>query len=120
MDWRYLFTSIQGRINRQKFWIGAVILAVISIIASILDAVFGLPRLGGQYSSGPIGLVVSLILIYPSVALTAKRWHDRNKSAWWILINIIPVIGWIWSLVENGFLKGTSGPNNYGPDPLQG
>ncbi len=118
MDWRYLFTSMQGRINRQKFWIGAVALAVIHIIAGILDAVLGTPRIGAYY--GLIGLIVGLVLIYPTIALAAKRWHDRNKSAWWILIAIIPIIGWIWALVETGFLRGTVGSNTYGPDPLQG
>ena len=123
MDWGYLFTSTQGRINRQKWWIGVVVLIVISVIASILDAVLGLPRLGAStYSAGTgiISLIVSLLMIYPSICLSAKRWHDRNKSAWWILISIIPIIGWIWALVENGFLRGTPGTNNYGPDPLGG
>jgi uncharacterized membrane protein YhaH (DUF805 family) len=117
VDWQNLFGTMQGRINRQKFWIGAVILAVINIIAQILDGAFGTPH-AGYY--GVIGIIVGLVLIYPSIALSAKRWHDRNKSAWWILIAIIPVIGWIWALVENGFLKGTAGANTYGPDPLQG
>jgi uncharacterized membrane protein YhaH (DUF805 family) len=49
-----------------------------------------------------------------------KRWHDRDKSAWWILIGLIPFIGWIWVLVEVGFLKGTDGPNRFGEDPVPG
>jgi len=121
MDWRYLFTSLEGRINRQRFWIGVLVLVVISVIASILDGILGTPRLGASEMSpgtGLISLIVSLILIWPSICLTGKRWHDRNKSAWWILINIIPVIGWIWALVETGFLRGTAGANRYGADPL--
>jgi len=51
-------------------------------------------------------------------ALSVKRWQDRNKSGLWIFISFIPVIGPIWMLVENGFLRGTSGNNKYGPDPL--
>lgn len=115
MDWRYLFTSMDGRINRRAFWMGIVVLIVISLIASIIDLVLGLPTVGQR---GPVGIIVSIILIYPSIALSAKRWHDRDKSAWWILINLVPIIGWIWSLVETGFLVGTSGPNRYGADPL--
>ena len=62
-------------------------------------------------------LIVTLILIWPSLAVQAKRWHDRNKSAWWILINFVPIIGPLWSLIENGFLPGDIGSNKYGEDP---
>ncbi|TGR16409.1 DUF805 domain-containing protein, partial [Mesorhizobium sp. M8A.F.Ca.ET.197.01.1.1] len=48
----------------------------------------------------------------------AKRWHDRNKSGWWTLIGLIPIIGGIWLLIELGILEGTRGANQYGPDPL--
>ena len=119
MDWKYLFLSTDGRISRQPFWIAAVVLVVINLIAAVLDAVLGLPQLGsGPSAHGPISIIVGLVLIYPSIALSAKRWHDRDKSAWWILINIIPFIGWLWSLIETGFLRGTPGPNRYGADPL--
>jgi uncharacterized membrane protein YhaH (DUF805 family) len=112
---------MEGRINRRSFWLGVIVLVVINIVASILDLILHTPRIGVTETSngeGVIALVVGLILIYPSIALSAKRWHDRNKSAWWILINLIPFIGWIWSLVETGFLAGTPGPNRFGPDPL--
>ena len=55
-----------------------------------------------------------------SLAVQVKRWHDRDKSAWWLLMNFVPFIGAIWVLVECGFLRGTEGQNNYGPDPLAG
>jgi uncharacterized membrane protein YhaH (DUF805 family) len=48
-----------------------------------------------------------------------KRWHDRDKSGWWVLINFIPILGGLWSLIECGFVKGTNGKNRFGPDPLQ-
>ena len=61
-----------------------------------------------------------LLLIYPAVALYAKRCHDRNKSAWWLLLLIVPVIGFIWFIIDLGILEGTKGDNSYGPDPLAG
>jgi uncharacterized membrane protein YhaH (DUF805 family) len=116
MNWGFLFGTLEGRINRQPFWIGAIVIAVINIVASILDAILNTPRVGG--ATGVIAIIVNLVLIYPSVMLTGKRWHDRGKSAWWILIALIPIIGWIWAIVETGFLRGTPGANKYGPDPL--
>lgn len=112
MDWKYLFLSFEGRIGRKSFWMGVLAMFVVNVLASIVDNILG--------GTGVIALIVSLALIYPSIALSAKRWHDRDKSAWWILIALVPVIGWIWAIVENGFLVGTSGPNRFGADPLGG
>ena len=62
----------------------------------------------------------SLAVLWPALAITAKRWHDRNRSAWWILINLVPVIGSLWTFVECGLMPGTAGPNRYGPAPAPG
>ena len=121
MNWGYLFTSMEGRIGRKSIWMGVVVLIVISLIASILDEVLNMPRVGASSASAGVGVIsgiVSLIMIYPGIALSGKRWHDRNKSAWWILIGLIPIIGWLWSLIETGFLRGTNGANRFGADPL--
>ena len=106
-----LLFSFTGRINRAKFWAGigliwAAIL-VLSFISASLDspgnALFGLAFLG---------------MIWPGLAIQVKRWHDRNKSGWWVLIGLIPIIGPFWSFIETGFIEGTRGPNQYGLDPL--
>jgi uncharacterized membrane protein YhaH (DUF805 family) len=116
MDWKYLLTSFDGRINRSKFWAGIVALIAIGIIAELIDVVLGLQV--GPYGVGPISLIVGLASIYFVLAVYAKRWHDRDKSGWWSLIVLVPVIGGIWILVELGMLEGTRGANQYGPDPL--
>ncbi|MCH7846504.1 MAG: DUF805 domain-containing protein [Acidobacteria bacterium] len=113
MDWQHLLLRFDGRINRAKFWSGVgalivtyiVIFALFAIDSSALRALLG---------------VAYLAMIWPSLAISIKRWHDRDKSGWWVLIGLVPVIGGIWALVETGFLAGTSGPNQYGPDPLGG
>ena len=56
--------------------------------------------------------------LWVSLSAQAKRWHDHGKSAWMILINFIPFIGWLYALVNLGFLKGIIGKNQYGIDPL--
>jgi uncharacterized membrane protein YhaH (DUF805 family) len=78
---------------------------------------------------------ICIPLLWIGLAVGAKRLHDRNKSAWWlllfyvlpaILINIpvtlLLLIGWalaVWAFIEFGFLWGTAGPNRFGPDPVQ-
>ena len=102
--------SFQGRIGRFEYW-----MSTLAIFASIIALMF----LVGMLQLNDSILVVIFIaayipFIWISLAIQAKRWHDRNKSAWWILITFIPVIGAFWALVENGFMSGTDGPNNYG------
>jgi uncharacterized membrane protein YhaH (DUF805 family) len=116
MDWKYLLTSFDGRINRGKFWAGVGVIFAVGILANLIDAMLGLRM--GEAGVGVVGGIVGLASIYPALAIYAKRWHDRDKSGWWTLIIFVPVIGFIWFLVECGILEGTRGANRFGPDPL--
>jgi uncharacterized membrane protein YhaH (DUF805 family) len=116
MDWKFLFTSYEGRINRAKFWAGIGVFVVGAIVAMILDNVLGTTINPLPY--GVIYIIYVLGSLYFVFALYAKRWHDRGKSGWWTLICLVPFIGAIWFLVECGILAGTPGANQYGPDPL--
>ncbi len=122
----YLF-SFEGRINRAKYWafIGVSMLLVLAF--TTIGAVLGIALADPKDPSaaqivGTILGVVQLILFFPymvaSFAIGVKRWHDRDKSGWWVLIGFIPLIGPIWTFIECGCLKGTEGDNRFGPDPL--
>jgi uncharacterized membrane protein YhaH (DUF805 family) len=128
MDIVSLLTSFEGRINRAKWWLGLLILVIVQwIIWYIVSMTMGVnmmtandPAQMEQMMTAigiPVG-IISLIFLYPTLALYTKRWHDRGKSGWWTLIILIPLIGGIWALIELGILRGTVGPNQYGPDPL--
>ena len=85
------------------------------VISMIVDPVGSLADLASS-------LDVVLILLAPALvnfAVLAKRWQDRNKSAWWAFIHLVPVIGVLWTFVELGFFRGTTGKNRFGLDPLQ-
>lgn len=102
--------SLDGRINRAQYW-AFVLLYIAGVIAcAIVDSI--LP------TGGLIGLLFALAVLYPSICVLARRWHDREKSGWWTLILLIPFLGALWVLIECGCLKGTDGPNRFGPDPL--
>ena len=132
MDWKYLMTSFEGRISRQPFWLSVLALFIAQwVIMIILGMLFGISMMGGMdpnatpeqaaamATSGMLPfIVVTLLFLYPVLAVYTKRWHDRGKSGWWTLILLVPFIGFIWFLVECGFLRGTEGPNQYGNDPL--
>jgi uncharacterized membrane protein YhaH (DUF805 family) len=120
-----LLFSFQGRINRAKFWLVHVLMWV--VLAIVFGVIFGSAAMSSDpqaalQSVGAIGgivfLIVYVLAIWIGLAVAAKRWHDRNKSAWWILIAVVPVVGGLWYLIECGFLRGTTGPNKFGADPL--
>jgi uncharacterized membrane protein YhaH (DUF805 family) len=121
-----LLFSFEGRINRAKFWL--VLLGVAAVEVIVLSATGGSAYLTAadptmvmqsMSSTGYIPLIIFIPLFWIGLAVNVKRWHDRDKSGWWILINLVPVIGGLWSLIETGFLPGTRGSNRFGPDPLQ-
>lgn len=112
MDLKTVFFSMDGRLNRKPFWLAT--LALIFINAAMNGVAQGIGGAVGNL----IALVTGLGVLWPSICVTGKRWHDRNKSAWWMLIILIPVVGWIWAFVESGCMRGTVGPNLYGDDPL--
>lgn len=135
MDSKFYF-SFTGRINRSAYWrkyllfpIGFLILTLlINTLPPDLQAdleAFHEATRRGRYldflDDTPFELVLiaisAILCIWASLAVTAKRYHDRDKSAWWMLIALIPIIGIIWLLIELGFLKGTDGPNRFGSDP---
>ena len=115
MPMSQLYFSFDGRVNRRVFWLNLVVFVALPlmIVAAVVDT-----SMGYAGRRGPVSLVAMLLLIWPSLAVQAKRWHDIDKSAWWILVGLIPIIGGIWALVANGFLRGTAGPNRFGADPL--
>lgn len=116
MDWKYLLTSYQGRINRAKFWAAIGVFLVGALVAAIIDNVLGTTIANVPY--GYVYILYSIAMLYCVFSVYAKRWHDRDKSGWWSLICLVPVIGAIWFLIECGILPGTQGLNRYGPDPL--
>jgi len=102
--------SFNGRIGLGTYWIGTISLVALLFIATFIDVLV----FDDSSSSGVLVLLARLAVIWPGLALSVKRWHDRNKSGWNVFVGLIPIIGPIWVLIENGLLSGTKGPNSYG------
>jgi uncharacterized membrane protein YhaH (DUF805 family) len=114
--------SFQGRIPRRVFWLTNIAMTIVAmLIGFVIGFVCGLvlhdDAQSAQLVAQLVILPVQLLTLWISLALAVKRWHDRGKSGWWVLIGLIPIIGWIWAFVEVGCLRGTVGPNQYGLDP---
>lgn len=114
-----LWLSFQGRATRSDYWLRTFLpILVISIVLSIVATVTSTED---QLSPAMfVYLAFSIFSIWPSIAVSVKRLHDRDQSGWWILIGLIPIIGSIYLFVVVGCLRGTVGENRFGPDPLGG
>lgn len=82
-------------------------------------------RIGSSWLGGGPGcllaaliLLATFLLVWSSIAVSIKRFHDCDKSGWWFLIGFIPIIGGLWVLYANSYLRGTPGPNRFGPAPV--
>lgn len=113
---KYLYFSSEGRINRQRIWLGGLVLFLLSIPAYIICGIlFAI----GSFLTIPAALIfvaVYIVVVIAAIMLQIKRAHVRNHVGWYILLTMIPIIGILFS-IELHFLSGTDGPNQYGADP---
>jgi uncharacterized membrane protein YhaH (DUF805 family) len=99
------YTVFDGRANRPAFWWWFLFGIIVAIAAQIVNVIAG---------SVIPGLLVSLALLLPNLSVGIRRLHDTNRTGWWILIGLIPLIGFIVLLVLYA-QEGDPGPNDYGP-----
>lgn len=117
------YISFSGRASRSEFWWFALFLLVGSFVAGAADsAIFGnnVFMLGGMefsYSAGYIGNIFALATFLPAWAVEVRRLHDTGRSGWWLLLWLIPMIGFIILLIWL-IGKGDEGDNEYGPDSV--
>ncbi|MHC4464114.1 MAG: DUF805 domain-containing protein [Planctomycetota bacterium] len=114
---RHILFSFQDRISRSTYWLR--VFPFLFTLSVVLD---NLKYMESMIWIRIISILLSLFSFWPALAAMAKRMHDRDYSAKWLLTLLIPfvnAIAAIWILFIVWFLKGTQGPNRFGPDPLQ-
>ena len=113
------YADFQGRARRSEYWLFSLFCFIVGFVIGILRlATGGMEALesGRMDPMGIVNLLFSLAILIPSLAVSFRRLHDTDRSAWWILIALIPLLGWI-ALIVFYLLPGTPGPNRFGPDP---
>ena len=101
------YVEFQGRARRKEYWMFILFNILASIVCGVIDGVLGIMLLVPIYS---------LAVLLPSIAVCIRRLHDTNRSGWWILISLVPLVGSIILLI---FLciEGDAGDNRFGPNP---
>jgi uncharacterized membrane protein YhaH (DUF805 family) len=106
------YADFSGRARRSEYWYFFLFNVLVSIVASIVDNVLGTDTVTG---TGLVAGLASLALLLPSLAVCARRLHDISRSGWWLLVGLIPLVGWIVLIVW--FVQDSHGDNAHGPSP---
>lgn len=118
------YADFSGRSRRKEYWMFTLLSVIVMtvVLALMFGGMGGLDE-NGEPQMGPLGMVGAGLLgiwvlgsIVPSIAVQVRRFHDQDKSGWFVLLGFIPYIGGLIVLVFM-CLEGTRGPNRFGEDP---
>lgn len=110
------YAVFNGRARRMEYWYFVLFNIIVLIVLSLIDVLLGTFNI--VRGVGLLSGIYTLAVLIPTLAVTVRRLHDIDRTGWWILINLIPLIGTIVLLVFE-LTPGTPGSNRYGPDPKQ-
>lgn len=106
------YCRFQGRSSRSEYWWWVLFTFILGSALSLLELLLGFSSTAAQATNG----LLSLALLLPGLGLSVRRLHDINKSGWWILLGLIPVVGAIVLIIwfaQNSQMQ----DNQYGPVP---
>jgi uncharacterized membrane protein YhaH (DUF805 family) len=112
--------TTKGRLPRSAFWaVGFFFIITLAIVVVPFDQLVPQEQ-KNRYDWIPGLVLIPIVAGFLIVAIIVqiRRWHDLNQSGWWVLINLIPYLGALVTLIACGFVKGTKGDNRFGPDPF--
>ena len=109
------YAVFSGRARRKEYWYFVLFYVLLMILFGIGDVILGTVHV--ESNTGLLSSLFILSMLVPTMAVAVRRLHDTEHSGWWILINLIPLIG---LLVFTYFMVSGSddGENQYGPSPL--
>lgn len=107
--------NFSDRSRRKEFWMFSLFVFIISFILGIIEYATGLVI---DPDIGILTTIFSLVILIPSLSVTVRRLHDIGRTGWWLLLILIPVLGWI-ALFVFMLLDSESGSNKYGPNPKE-
>jgi uncharacterized membrane protein YhaH (DUF805 family) len=101
------YATFSGRARRMEYWMFVLIYGLITFAIEYGERYIG--------TGGIIGIIFSLGMIIPSLAVAVRRLHDTNHSGWWLLAAPVPLLDLV--LLYYFLTRGDPGPNSHGPDP---
>ncbi|WIO73914.1 DUF805 domain-containing protein [Porticoccaceae bacterium LTM1] len=108
------YAVFSGRARRSEYWFFVLFNLIISFAMGFIDGLTGM--FNSEVGLGVLGGFYSLFILIPSIAVSVRRMHDTGRSGWWVLINLVPLVGWIIFLVFS-VQDSNDGSNEYGDSP---
>ena len=109
------YATFSGRARRSEYWWWYLFVTIVFVVAGILDNAIGLTysdlTIGGRW----IATIALIVFLIPNLAVSVRRLHDTGRSGWWLLIGLIPIIGFVVLLYF--FVLDSENDNQYGPYP---
>lgn len=97
---------IHGRIPRRRWWTFQLgYIAFIVLVSKLMES--------GLITDAVV-MITTWIASWIVFMAHIKRWHDMDKSGLWCFVILIPILGFLYALIELGFQRGTEGVNEYG------
>lgn len=107
------YVNFQGRASRSEYWYGILFYLIVAYLANIFGSIMFEPIIiSEERETNPVSLAWSLAALLPFLSVNIRRLHDANRSGWWILFGLIPIILFILQIK-----KSDPNPNRYG-DPV--
>jgi uncharacterized membrane protein YhaH (DUF805 family) len=110
------YAVFTGRARRKEYWMFVLFNILISVVLSIVDGFIGTSTL--LFGSPLLQGVYGLAILCPGIAVSIRRLHDTDRSGWWVLIGLVPLVGAI-VLIIFAAQDGKPGSNQYGPNPKE-
>lgn len=110
------YAVFRGRARRKEYWYFVLFTMIATLVLTLVDNLIG--TYDHENGIGLLSAIYALIAFLPSISVGVRRLHDTNRSGWWMLISLIPIIGPIVLLVFF-VLDGHSGENQYGLNPKE-
>lgn len=108
------YAVFSGRARRKEYWMYFLVNVIIAVILIFLDRATGLTGNSG-IGLGPLYGLYTLVCLIPSIAVAVRRLHDTNRSAWWLLLALVPLAALV--LLVFACQDSERGENRYGPNP---
>ena len=111
------YATFSGRARRKEYWMYILFYVLILLALTIVDGLIG-TRIADA-GLGILTAIYALAVLIPTLAVTVRRLHDTGRSGWWILIQLIPLVG-VFILLYFLVSDSNPGQNAYGPSPKEG
>ncbi len=109
------YATFSGRARRSEYWWWYLFVTLVFVVAGILDNAIGLTYSDLTVGGGWIATIAAIVFLVPNLAVAVRRLHDTGRTGWWLLIGLVPFIGFVVLLYF--FVLDSENDNQYGPYP---